>query len=52
MGAIRLVELFIEEIFILNLHVELGMDLLEDVVDGNTVRMILLDVDIPGQPRM
>lgn len=52
MGTVRLVELLIEEIFILDLRLELAMDLLEDIVDGNTVWMKLLDVDVPGQPRM
>jgi len=52
MGAIRFVELLIEEIFILNLSVELGMYPFEDVVDSNTIGMKLLDVDVPGQLRM
>lgn len=52
MGAICLVELLIEEIFILDLRLELAMNLLEDVVDGYTVGMKLLDVDVPGQPRV
>jgi len=52
MGTIELVELFVEEMFVLDLHVELVVHLLKDVLDGNTVGMDLLDVDVPGQARM
>lgn len=48
MGAIHLVEFFIEEMFILYWHMELRVHLIEDVVDGNAIGMDLLDVDVPG----
>ena len=53
MGGIHLVD-FVEGIFILDLNVELPMrvDLFKDVVDSNTIRMDLLDVNVPGQARM
>ena len=51
-GTIELVELFIEEMFVLDWHVELVVHLLKDIMDGNTVGMDLLDIDVPGQARM
>ena len=51
-GTIELVELFVEVMLVLDLHVELVVNLLKDVMDGNTVGMDLLDIDVPGQARM
>lgn len=52
MAVIEVVEFFVEEIFALDLHVELCVNLLGDVIDNNSNGMDLLDVDIPGQSRM
>jgi len=52
MGTIELVELFVEEMSVLDWHMELVVHLSKDVIDGNTVGMDLLDVDVPGQARM